>query len=65
LQGNHCVKLTLDIPFMFQDKGMQLFSLILQRKKGVEIHEEGENLHWCAKDSAETQNLNSKTVIGE
>jgi hypothetical protein len=50
---------------MFQDKGMQLFSLILQRKKGVEIHEEGKNLHWCAKDSAETQNLNSKTVIGE
>ena len=41
------MKLTLDFPFMFQDKGMQLFSLILQ---GVEIHEEGENLHWCAKD---------------
>ena len=40
LQGTHNVKLTLDFPFMFQDKGMQLFSLILQ---GVEIHEEGEN----------------------
>ena len=44
---------------MFQDKGMQLFSLILQQKQGVEIHEEGENLHWCAKNLAWTQNLNS------